>query len=69
MRVSPWVIEFADTEKTYLRSGAGSFSGFVAIPPMCLQDPSQIAFLIRLPLDFYINPGRFIAYGAGRTLQ
>jgi hypothetical protein len=52
-----------------LRFGTGSFDGFVAIPPMCLQDPSQIAFLIRYTEDFYINPGRFIAYGAGRTLQ
>ena len=64
-----WIIEFVDTERVSLRFGTGSFGGFVAIPPLCLQDPSQIAFLICLPLDFYINPGRFIAYGAGRTLQ
>jgi len=64
-----WIIDFVDTERVSLRFGTGSFQGFVAIPPLCLQEPLQIAFLIRWPLDFYINPGRFTAYGAGRTLQ
>ena len=66
---SPWVIDYADTETVYLDFGTGSFQGFVAIPPMCLEKPDQIAFLIRRPLDASILPGSFIAFGAGRTLQ
>jgi hypothetical protein len=49
--------------------GTASFSGFVAIPPMCLQDPNGIAFLIRRPPNVLKCPNCFIAFGAGRTVQ
>jgi hypothetical protein len=69
MHPSPWVIEFADTTEVVMEFGTASFSGFVAIPPMCLQDPNGIAFLIRRPPNVLKCPNCFIAFGAGRTVQ
>ena len=68
-RSSPWPIEFADTADFVLESGTGSFTGFVAIPPMCLQNPYGIAFLVRRTADRPQCPDCFVAYGAGRTMQ
>ena len=66
---SPWVIAFADTAEVVMESGTASFSGFVAIPQMCLDRPDRIAFLIRRPANVAKCPLCFIAYGAGRTMQ
>jgi len=66
---SPWNIAFADTAEVVMESGTASFSGFVAIPPMCLDRPDRIAFLIRRPANVAKCPNCFIAFGAGRTLQ
>jgi len=47
-------------------SGSGRFEGFVDVPEACRERPDEMVFLLR----HADRPGnRFVAYGAGRTIQ
>jgi hypothetical protein len=46
--------------------GNGKFEGFVGLPQQCKDRPAELVFLLR----HADRPGnKFVAYGAGRTIQ
>ena len=58
------VMDFVDTPAVWFVDGAGSFSGFVAVPDGCKERPEETVFLVRR-----ISDGTYIAFGAGRTIR
>jgi hypothetical protein len=57
-------MDFVDTPAVWFVDGAGSFSGFVAVPGGCKERPEETVFLVRR-----ISDGTYIAFGAGRTIR
>lgn len=57
-------MEYVDTPPIWFVDGAGSFTGLVAVPDGCREQPDETVFLLRRVQD-----GTYIAYGAGRTIR
>jgi hypothetical protein len=58
------LMEFVDTPPIWFMNGGGSFTGFVALPVGCKEQPEETVFLVRRTSD-----GTYIAFGAGRTIR
>jgi hypothetical protein len=49
--------------------GDGRFEGFVDVPQACKDRPMEMVFLVRHARPDSPLYGRFVAYGAGRTIR
>jgi len=61
----------ADTPVFELNQGSGFFVGVLNLPQACRDEPEKIVFLLRHDPGMS-NPnlaGKFVAYGAGRTVR
>jgi hypothetical protein len=62
-------MEYVDSPTLEFIDGGGSFTGFVALPDGCKDQPSETVLLLRIYSPGNSTDGLYIAFGAGRTIR
>lgn len=63
------LMEYVDTPPIWFVDGDGSFTGFVALPDGCREQPKETVFLVRRYSPGTATDGTYVAFGAGRTIR